>query len=94
MKSLGCDYEAPTFGAPYPDGTCIEGYMYDLDSCDDEGNLYGDGDIPCPHCNTSQYLDYLGLKGAGNSRQRRAYLRKEARKCVAWAKARSTFNLN
>ena len=94
MRTLGCNYEAPTFGAPYPDGTCIDGDMYDLDDCDDEGNLYGDGNQPCPHCNTLQYLDFLGVKASGSARQRRVYLRKESRKCRAWAKARSTFKLD
>lgn len=93
MKLLGCDYEAPTFGATYPDGTCIEGYMWDLDSCD--GNdLIGGPEKPCPHCNTFEYLDYFNVNGSGNAKQRRVYLRKEARKIIEWAKKQSTFNLN
>jgi hypothetical protein len=51
--SLGCNYEAPTFGARYPDGTCINGWMWDLDSCDEPGGpLMDGGDRPCPFCNT------------------------------------------
>lgn len=92
MKTFGCDYEAPTFGTTYPDGRCIGGYMWDLDSFD--GNdLIGGPERPCPHCNTLEYLDYFDVKGSGNSRQRRVHLREESRKCIAWARSRSTFNL-
>lgn len=44
--------EFPFFGAPYPDATCIDGYLYDLDHCDINGNLYQMSErIPCPFCN-------------------------------------------
>ena len=45
--------EFPFFGASYPDARCINGYLWDLDKCDENGNLYGVGDIPCPFCNLS-----------------------------------------
>lgn len=86
--TLGCDYEAPTFGAHYPDGTCIDGYMWDLDSCDEPGGgLRLGGDIPCPYCNTAEYADYMGMQPSGNARQRRVLFRK----IRSWAEARSSF---
>lgn len=79
MNKLGCKYEAPTFGAHYPDGVCIDGYMWDLDSCDEPGGeLHSGGDIPCPSCNTVEYLDWFDIRFSGNARQRRA----ARRKCV------------
>lgn len=33
--------EIPFFGAHYPDARCINGYLWDLDRCDEDGNLYG-----------------------------------------------------
>ena len=30
----------PYFGASYPDACCIDGYLYDMDDCDDYGNMY------------------------------------------------------
>ncbi|WP_321905195.1 hypothetical protein [Paraburkholderia tropica] len=72
----GCSFEGPMFGASYPDATCIDGYLWDLDSCDDDGNLYGGGDTPCPHCNTHEYLlNYLDKRFSGNARQRRREVR-------------------
>lgn len=50
--------EFPYFGANYPDARCIEGYLWDLDKCDEQGNLYGEGDIPCPFCNTDEFIEY------------------------------------
>ena len=47
--------EFPFFGARYPDATCIDGYLWDLDKCDD-GKLYGGGDDPCPFCNTTEFI--------------------------------------
>lgn len=90
--TLGCNYEAPTFGAPYPDGTCVDGYMWDLDSCEEPGGpLYSGGDQPCPCCNTREYLEWRDVRPSGNAGQRRIALRAEARKVQAWAAARSTF---
>lgn len=54
----------PHFGAHYPDACCIDGFLWDLDSCDDEGMLCSGGDDPCPFCNTEasieQYVDEEG----------------------------------
>ena len=50
--------EFPFFGASYPDARCINGYLWDLDKCDENGNLYGVGDIPCPFCNTEKFIEY------------------------------------
>jgi len=46
------------FGAPYQDSQCIDGYLWDLDSGDDEGLTNG-GDIPCPFCNPEDHIDYM-----------------------------------
>jgi hypothetical protein len=74
--NLGCSFEGPSFGASYPDGTCIDGYLWDLDSCDEPGGpLHSGGDIPCPHCNTREYLDYEDMRFSGNARQRRKAIR-------------------
>lgn len=49
----------PYFGAPYEDSQCIDGYLFDLDNCDDEGNLYGGEDIPCPFCLPVEHAQYF-----------------------------------
>lgn len=59
-KREGCGKHMHFFGAHYPDGVCINGYMWDLDSGSD-GNLDRGGDDPCPLCNADEY--YSGLKG-------------------------------
>jgi len=89
--SKGCQYEAPTFGAGYPDGTCIDGWMWDLDSGDGDGLTSG-GDEPCPYCNTVEYLEWQGLAVGGNARQRRKARRAEVKRVQAWAISRSTFH--
>lgn len=92
MKALGCNYEAPTFGAGYPDGTCIDGYMWDLDSCDEPGGpLLSGGDEPCPYCNTAEYIEWQDARISGNARQRRVARRALIVKVRAWADGRSTF---
>lgn len=49
--------EFPHFGAPYPDARCIDGYLWDLDKCNENG-LYSTGDNPpCPFCNTEAYIN-------------------------------------
>lgn len=54
----GCGYEGKDFGASYPDAKCYGGRLYDLDNCDNSGNLYEPGDfIPCPNCNHEAWLD-------------------------------------
>ena len=50
----------PHFGASHPDATCIDGYLWDLDSYD-EGVLYSGGQDPCPFCNTEAYLKRQGI---------------------------------
>ena len=55
-----CDYHAPFFGATYPDACCIDGYLWDLDSCDEPGGaLSVGGDIPCPACNPKAHEAYF-----------------------------------
>lgn len=44
------------FGAPYPDATCIDGYLWDLDKCEGD-KLYGGGEEPCPFCNTEVFIE-------------------------------------
>jgi hypothetical protein len=60
MTELGCDYSGREFGACYDDSVCIDGYLWDADDCDAEGNLYSGGDIPCPQCNHGEWLRYCG----------------------------------
>lgn len=49
--------EFPYFGARYPDATCIDGQLWDLDSCDENG-LLSTGDNPiCPFCNPKQFIE-------------------------------------
>lgn len=49
--------EFPFFGAQYPDATCRDGQLYDLDRCDDQGNLYEMHEYwPCPFCNTKRFV--------------------------------------
>lgn len=57
----GC-IEFPHFGASYPDARCIDGYLWDLDACDEfDGKtmLTSGGDDPCPVCNTKRYVQNL-----------------------------------
>lgn len=84
---MSCGYEGPHFGAHYPDATCIDGYLWDLDSCDQPGGgLSVGGDRACPCCNTREYVaecDDVHL--SGNAKQRRVQLRRIIRKVNAWA---------
>lgn len=48
--------EFPFFGAHYPDARCIDGHLWDLDKCDENGNLYGEGVTACPFCNTESFI--------------------------------------
>jgi hypothetical protein len=89
-QSSGCGYEGSHFGAPYPDACCIDGYLWDLDSCDEPGgSLYRGGDVACPCCNTREYVED-GMQGNGipaangNSRQRRKHVRALIRKVKRW----------
>lgn len=50
--------EFPFFGARYPDATCIDGYLWDLDNCDENGLISTGDNPPCPFCNTDAFIDY------------------------------------
>jgi len=81
-----CGYEGSHFGARYPDATCIDGYLWDLDSCDEPGGqLFSGGDVPCPCCNTREYIEGGDHALSGNARQRRAKTRALIRKVQSWA---------
>lgn len=50
--------EIPFFGARYPDARCIDGWLWDLDSCDEPGGpLFIGGDTPCPFCNEGAFIE-------------------------------------
>lgn len=49
--------EFPFFGAAYPDATCIDGVLYDLDDCNDDGTLNEKDNTPCPFCCTEAFLE-------------------------------------
>lgn len=56
---INCCYTGEHFGANYPDACCIDGYLWDLDSCDEPGGaLRRGGEIPCPECNSEEYKTY------------------------------------
>jgi len=47
------------FGASYPDSQCFGGILYDLDNCDDRGNLFTPlEEIPCPECQHEAWREY------------------------------------
>ena len=74
---MSCGYQGKSFVAHYEDAACFDGYLWDLDSCDEPGGpLYHGGDIPCPACNTREYVAWLCPAVGGNSRQRRRRLRR------------------
>ncbi len=59
--------EFPFFGASYPDATCVDGELWDLDACDDQHRLYEPMEWwPCPFCKTEdfikRYAEYYGIK--------------------------------
>ena len=48
----------PYWGAS-PDACCVDGKLQDLDYCDENGNLYDEGEnIPCPFCRTEEFIEY------------------------------------
>lgn len=48
------------FGAEYTDTCCIDGELWDLDSCDEPGGLLSvGGDIPCPFCKPTDHAEYM-----------------------------------
>lgn len=84
---MSCGYTGYDFGAHYPDSICIDGYLWDLDSCDEPGgDLFSGGDIGCPCCKPGEFLEYRGKTFTGNARQRRKQLRASIRKVHSWAK--------
>lgn len=48
----------PFFGATYPDARCIDGYLWDLDKVNEKGELYGEGETPCPFCNFDEFVEH------------------------------------
>lgn len=85
---MSCGYQGMHFGACYEDAICIDGELWDLDSGDDSGYLTNGGDIPCPRCNTAEYVRDFPV--SGNSHQRRIARRAIMRKVWSWAgKAKS-----
>lgn len=63
-ETTSCGYTGRHFGARYPDAWCIDGYLWDLDSCDEPGGpLFEGGDIPCPGCNADEYAEYVREDG-------------------------------
>jgi protein gp37 len=62
---IQCDYTGNDFGAPYIDSQCIDGELWDMDKCDNNGQLYSCGDNPvCPKCKGCGYIR-VGKKNAG-----------------------------
>ena len=88
-----CNYQGYEFGAgSYPDSVCIDGRLYDADSCDGEGNLYEPGeDIPCPMCKPKDAVAYWTERNynCGGSRRSAA---KTARSLVADIRANRGVN--
>ncbi|KAF1065248.1 hypothetical protein DX980_20060 [Burkholderia gladioli] len=79
---MSCGYQGKHFGASYEDACCCDGYLWDLDSCDEPGGpLYRGGDIPCPNCNLDEFVEYHteDTWAGGNARQRRVARRKYLR---------------
>ena len=55
METNKCP-EFPFFGATYPDATCIDGKLFDLDSCEEDGLTSG-GDYSCPFCKRDEFIE-------------------------------------
>jgi hypothetical protein len=56
-EGASCSYQGYEFGAGYLDSICIDGYLWDADSCDEPGGaLSHGGEMACPACNTKEYL--------------------------------------
>lgn len=50
--------EFPFFGATYPDARCIDGFLHDMDNCDENGRLYLNEDhYPCPFCKQEDFIE-------------------------------------
>lgn len=53
----GCGYQGREFGAQYLDSECFGGRLYDMDNCDNDGNIFEPAEyIPCPNCNHAEAL--------------------------------------
>ena len=77
----GCDFHESYFGASYPDACCIDGMLWDLDSCDVPGGpLFSGGDVHCPQCNHDAWLD--DFKDEVEMEGYEAFEKKEPRKRV------------
>lgn len=50
-----CGYTGHEFGAHYPDSVCIDGFLWDADSGDDDGLTHG-GEWACPRCNSDRFI--------------------------------------
>lgn len=58
-QASGCDYQGYEFGASYPDSVCVEGFLFDADHCDNDGNLYEpDEETPCPICRRADAIKW------------------------------------
>lgn len=85
---MSCGYQGSHFGARYPDAICIDGELWDLDSCDEPGGpLFSGGDMACPCCRTADYVaGYMeDHPASGNALQRRRIKRALIRKVKGWA---------
>lgn len=84
---MSCGYQGRHFGARYEDAICIDGYLWDLDSCEELGGrmLTSGGEIPCPRCRTKAYVLDADVPVGGNAHQRRLRYRQLVRKVLAWA---------
>jgi len=60
--------EFPFFGANYPDATCIDGFLWDLDSATAPGSglLTHGGEDPCPFCAAEDAIDSAAGHNATN----------------------------
>lgn len=80
---MSCGYTGRHFGAHYEDAICCDGWLWDLDSCDEPGGaLCRGGDIPCPRCNTAEYIADIPV--SGNAKQRRKARREMMRKVLSF----------
>ena len=83
---MSCGHQGPHFGARYPDAACIDGYLRELDSCDEPGcPLFSGGDARCPCCNAREYVECGDNAITGNAHQRRTKRRSLIRAVNAWA---------
>lgn len=66
-----CGYRGFEFGARYLDAVCLDGFLWDEDSCDAPGDsvLCSGGDIPCPNCHPSGYRRYCKCSEAERRRR-------------------------